>query len=146
MKKLFYALLIILVTNSLITPNCFSQDITVNLSEAESVLNNYFRYLRAGDTIGILNLLTGSFLKRRERLLKYNTEYPAFLRKKYEYAQFSIIGHRFIDDRKLALDVQIHLNDQEKLISRFVFVEDEGLLKISSEEDIPMSNQADGNS
>lgn len=145
MKKLFCTLLAIVVVNFLIIGNCFSQDI-IDKSKAELVLNDYFSCLRAGNTTRILNLLTGPFLKRRERLLLYNPEYGAFLREKYKYGRFSITGHRFTDNRKLTLEVQIVLNDQVNRRIRFVFVEDMGQLKIYSEKDIPMSNQADGNS
>ena len=137
MKKLVFVMLIMLMSNFLLPTNSFSERITVNLSEVDSVLNDYFNYLMSGDTAGILNLLTGPFLEKRERLLRYNPEYPDFLRNKYQYAQFSIIGHQLIDAEELAVDVQIIFNDQDIQKTRFILVQKKGLLKIYTEEEIP---------
>ena len=136
MKKVFFTILIIVVINSFSIVNCFPQDM-IDKTKAEQVLNDYFIYLRNGDTAGILNLLTGPFLKKRERLLRYNPTYVTFLKEKYEYAQFSITGHNFIDSSKITFDVQIVLGDQDNLKRKFVIVDDTGLLKIYSEEEIP---------
>ena len=89
MKKVFFTILIIVVINSFSMGNCFSQDM-IDKTKAEQVLNDYFIYLRAGDTAGILNLLTGPFLKKRERLLRYNPTYGTFLKEKYEYAYIKL--------------------------------------------------------
>ena len=139
MKKVFYTIFIIVVINFFSVMNCFSQNI-IDKTEAQQVLNDYFIYLSNGDTVKILSLLTGPFLKKRERLLRYNPTYGTFLKEKYEYAQFSIIGQRFIDNSKMTFDVQIVLSGQDILKRKFVIVEDVGILKIYSEEEMPATN------
>ena len=140
MKKAFFTILIIIVViNPFSVVNCLSQNM-IDKTKAEQVLDDYFIYLKTGDTDGILNLLTGPFLKKRERLLRYNPTYGTFLKEKYEYAQFSIIGQRFIDNSKMTFDVQIVLSGQDILKRKFVIVEDVGILKIYSEEEMPATN------
>jgi hypothetical protein len=132
MKKLTYTILISAITSFLIIGYAHGQDF-IGESEAESVLNDYFRYLKTGDTDGIIDIVTGPLLKKRERLLRYNPQYPDFLRKKYKDAHFSIIRQQFIDAGKLALDVQIYFTEEDNVKTRFVLVQENGLLKIYSE-------------
>jgi len=138
MQKLFYiSISLIIVSLVMGAATLFSQEEIATADEGKRVLEEYFYNMKTGNTSEILDMITGPLLKKRERLLRYNTQYGTFLKQKYEDAQFSIIGHRIIDAKRLALDAQIILNDQDILKTRFVLVQNNGLLKIYSEEEIP---------
>ena len=138
MKKIFYLSISLIIASLVMGPTTlYSQKKITDRDEAERILEQYFYGLKNGNTSEILNLITGPLLKKRERLLRYNTQYGTFLKEKYEYAQFSIIGYRFIDNSKITFDVEIVFRDQNSFKREFVIVEDMGFLKIYSEEESP---------
>jgi hypothetical protein len=56
----------------------------------ESVVEDYFEYLRAGDTTGMLSLITDPLLSERRELLENNAAYPKFLRDMYKNSYMKI--------------------------------------------------------
>ena len=116
----------------------YSQVDAVTSSEAQRVLEQYFSSLKNGDTSGILNLITGPFLKKRESVLKNNAQYGDFLRERYNGANFIITPGAFMRQNKIALRATIVFSDQQKLDLIYTFVVEgaSGSLKIYSEEEL----------
>lgn len=136
MKKLSYLFLILLLISLASQGKSYSKKLIINWDQAESVLYEYFDMLKNGDTFGILGLLTGPLLKKREKLLRYNSRYGDFLRGRYSGAQFVVNSRKPIDNNKLALDASVHFNDRQKLDIRFILVIEDRRFKISLEKEI----------
>ncbi len=136
MKKLFCLLFLLLIVGPQIDRRLYAQETVVSEAQAKGLLNAYFNLLKKGDTSGILNLLTGPLLKRREVLLRDNPQYGEFLRERYKNAKFSVTGQNLNNNKRLALDVLIVIDSQEVVGTRLVFVNEGGAVKIFSENDL----------
>ena len=140
MKKLFYISISLIIVSFVIGPTTlYSQEEIAATDEAKRVLEQYFYSMKNGNTSQILNLITGPLLKKRERLLKYNTQYGNFLRERYKNANLFITSMGFTHNNKLSLKASIVFDDQQKLDLIFTFSEEgsDGNLKIYSKEKIP---------
>jgi hypothetical protein len=136
MKRFAYSWLILA---ALILPGetkSYSQATSDCWVQAENVLNEYFTLLRAGDTNGILNIITGPFLKSRERALKQNPAYANFLRERYKDFSYSIDQRKVIGGNKLAFDLVMAFSGQEKAKARIILLLRDDNFKIYSEEEI----------
>jgi ABC-type transporter MlaC component len=114
----------------------YCQEDAAAIFEASSVLGKYFSSLKNGDTSEILNLITGPLLKKREGVLKNNTQYGAFLRERYNGANFIINPEAYMQNNRLSLRASIVFSNQQKLNLTYTFARDanDGSLKIYSEE------------
>lgn len=102
--------------------------------EVELAVENYFEYLKRGDTQGVLNLLTDPLLSERRELLEGNTAYPEFLRERYENAYMEVKNTEKIKGNERAIDMEIYLGEQEPpLKTRFILRKKSGSWKISEE-------------
>ena len=126
---------IIIVTTLMIflgyfqTPSLYSQDTGVEL-----LMNNYFKFLKTGDTESILSVLTDPLLSERENILKNNPAYPNFLRAQYETARFVIGQTIAIQSDKKSIDVEIYFDEKgQPLKPRFLLKKEKGFWKISDE-------------
>lgn len=141
MKKIINLLLISLIISLPIEVRINSQETVISSAQAKSMASNYFNHLKSGNTSGILNLLGGQLLKRRERLLRDNPQYGQFLKDRYKNAQFTFTGEKLINNNKqLALDVLIVFDNQDQIETRLIFEIEAGQMKISSEEN-PSENK-----
>jgi hypothetical protein len=70
--------------------------------------------------------------------LRYNAQYGAYLRQRYENANFSVLTPAFMHNNRLSLKASIDFDGQDKFDFLFSFEEnsDDGTLKIYSEEEI----------
>ena len=102
--------------------------------EVEASIQNFFGYLKDGDTQSILSLLTEPILSEQRKLLENNSEYPEFLRKIYKNSYMVIKNTEKINRNKRAIDVEIyHGNLEPPLEIRFILKRKKGLWKISEE-------------
>ena len=102
--------------------------------EVEAVVESYFEYLRAGDTAGILSLITDPLLSERRELLEKNSSYSEFLRDMYKNSYIQITNIKNIKGNKKAADVGIYLNEEEIPIkTRLILQIINGSWKISNE-------------
>ena len=110
-------------------PFLYSQD-----TEVEFLMNNYFQFLKAGDTESILSVLTDPLLSERENILKNNPAYPNFLRAQYKTARFVIEKAVDIQSDKKSIDVEIYFDEKgQPLKPRFLLKKEKGFWKISDE-------------
>ena len=72
--------------------------------EARAVVLQYFDYLKAGQTDQILEKLTDPILTEKFGALKYNNQYPEYLRKTYREAQLNIVD--LVPDNKETVTVR----------------------------------------
>jgi hypothetical protein len=102
--------------------------------EIELSIENYFEYLRRGDTESILSLLTDPLLSEKRELLEKNTEYPESLRETYENASMLIKSVKMIDTQRGVADVEIYFDGQASPLKiRFILKRKDGSWKISEE-------------
>lgn len=102
--------------------------------EVEAVVESYYGYLRAGDTAGILSLLTEPLLSERRELLERNTAYPQFLREMYQSSYMEVTDIKKVKGNRRAVDVEIYLDEgQNPLKTRFILQIVNGSWKISNE-------------
>jgi len=140
MKKLFYIFISVIIANLMIGSTIlYSQEEVAATNEAKKVLERYFNCLKNGNTSEILNLITGPLLKKREGLLRNNSEYGGFLRNHYKDAYLVIMPESFSQNGLLSLRASIYFNAQDRTDFIFNFVSDgsNGSFKIYSEEEIP---------
>lgn len=104
-------------------------------SEVETTIQDYFIYLKKGDTESILGSLMDPFHSQRRKLLTENSGYPQFLRDTYKDAYMEIKKIKTVEKGdKRAVDVEIYFNAQEPpLKTTFILKEENGLWKISEE-------------
>jgi hypothetical protein len=139
MNPLRYLSVSLLILGLLIGPaTVHSQAQGTAPEDAQRVLESYFYHLQNGNTLDLLNLITGPLLAKRERLLRDNRQYGPFLRDRYKSAQFSISLPAFMHNNKLSLKAAIDVYGQDKMNLIFSFDEDsdDGTLKICSEKEI----------
>lgn len=140
MKKLYYLPFLFFIVGLAVWPaTLYSQKEVATSDEAKLVLERYFYCLINGDTSGILDLITGPLLKKRERILRNNTQYGSFLRERYKDTTFLITSGVFTTNNLLSLRASIFFDDQHKTDFIFNFVSEgsNGSLKIYSEEEVP---------
>lgn len=102
--------------------------------EEAAVVESYYGYLRAGDTAGILSLLTEPLLSERRELLEKNTAYPQFLREMYQSSYMEVTDIKKVKGNRRAVDVEIYLDEgQNPLKTRFILQIVNGSWKISNE-------------
>ena len=102
--------------------------------EVGAVVESYYRYLRVGDTAGILSLLTEPLLSEKRELLEKNTAYPQFLREMYQSSYMEITKIKKVKGNKRAVDVEIYLDEVGMpLKTRFILQIVNGSWKISDE-------------
>lgn len=135
MKKLTWVLFIGFGIFFFFSQLAFCQTENSVLNKAENVVNSYFSMLEAGDTSGILDLLTGLLMKKRQVLLK-NNNYGWVLAERYKNAQFFIEDFRIISDNKIAVDTLIILENQEKIRSRFIIIIEKDKALIAEEKSL----------
>jgi len=69
----------------------------------------YTEALRTGDTVGVQSQLGGRLYEKKKLLLEENDEYPDFLRRFYQGAEFSVSSElNDLGPRGLGVDFAVH--------------------------------------
>jgi len=111
----------------------FSNNIlTIEQLQAESVINDYCAALINGDTETIKKLLEKTLLKKRKKLLD-NPQYADILRERYYNSRYAIFGNKLIDENQVEIKVNIVLNEQESLKSKFILIKEKNSENINSQ-------------
>ena len=126
-------LLIVLCCTLLIhISTVFSNTLTPEQLQAESVVNDYCVALINGDTETIKKLLEKTLLKKRKKLLD-NPQYPDILRERYSNSRYVIFGNKLIDENQVEIDVNFVLNEQESFKRRFVLTKGKNPKNVTSQ-------------
>lgn len=101
------------------------------LGPNDTVLS-YFQALKNGDVETIKDLITGEMYNRRKVLLEQNANYPEFLQKVYQGAEFKII-ETTIEANATLVTVEVTFPDRTKQFVLYLENDDLGNWKIFNE-------------
>lgn len=131
MKKNIF-LIVLCCTLLIQISTVFSNTLTPEQLQAESVVNDYCVALINGDTETIKKLLEKTLLKKRKKLLD-NPQYPDILRERYSNSRYVIFGNKLIDENQVEIDVNFVLNEQESFKRRFVLTKGKNPKNVTSQ-------------
>ncbi len=89
--------------------------------QAKNVLVEFFYALREGNTTLLEELIDGSLLDKRKRLLG-NPLYSEFLKRRYSDASFEICRYENIGSNRIRIDARIVLSQEESIPISFLLV------------------------
>lgn len=96
-------------------------------------IETMFQYMQAGNTDGILSIITDPMLSAKKSLFQKKS-YSAFLKKHYKNAELLIDKIESVGTGKSRIDIRIDFNDGGPLLrTRFIVIQDNGIWKISNE-------------
>jgi hypothetical protein len=102
-------------------------------NDERQVVLNLFQYMQAGNTDGILSIMTDPILSAKKPIFQKKS-YSAFLRKHYSAAELLIEKIERTGAEKSSIDISIDFKDEgPPLKTRYILVQDNGLWKISNE-------------
>ncbi len=111
-----------------------------DVSQAEQLLTEYFQQLEQGNTARVLALLTGPMRTRREVVLRNNPQYADMLRERYQNASFEVTSFEPLYTSMFLAEARVYLGSDENMVLRFTLSLDGGMLRIYSEEEIPVKD------
>ena len=106
--------------------------LTANALEPNDTVISYFQALKAGDVKSIKNLITGELFDKRKVLLEQNENYPEFLKRHYQGAEFQIKAAS-IKDNNAQINVEVNFPDGIRPFVLFLIRDDAGNWKIFKE-------------
>ena len=136
MRRIYFLLVLLTVMIFANAKDCLSTTDVADMYQAESFLSDYLNMLESGSISGIIGLLTGPMLERKESLLRKNPKYTSFLKKRYTNSHCVIMDYKIIDTVTSVVSVVITLNTQEEIGIRFTLKIAENKFKIYAEEEI----------
>ena len=105
------------------------------LGPNDTVLN-YFQALKHGDVETIKDSITEEMYKRRRVLLEQNSNYPEYLKKVYQGAEFKI-KETNVENNDALVNVEVNFQNKKTNFTLFLWKNAKGNWKIFKEITLP---------
>jgi hypothetical protein len=100
--------------------------------EPNDTVLSYFQALQQGDINTIKNTITGEMYKNNKVILEQNENYPEYLRKAYQGAEFQIIDST-INNNEAEVKAKVNFPDRQNEFVLLLIKDDLGNWKIFKE-------------
>lgn len=97
--------------------------------DLQMTVTKLFNSLKEGDVNVLSSLLSESYLKHRQNLLK-NPNYPDFLRNLYKDTEFKIVNVKSVSTNRVTVEIEIIKKGQKFSEAHFDFINHMGKWKL----------------